>query len=100
MFDELPGRREGFDRTPWFPATVRPIHPGVYEREFPHRVLYSEWTGHQWLIAASTPNKATRQREVSQQQAEDGGVRWRGRYADGVPAVSQPAQHQRNEGAK
>lgn len=88
MFDELPGRREPLDRTPWFPATVKPAHAGVYEREFPHRVLYAEWTGHQWLIAASTPSKAVRQREVSQQQADEGGVRWRGRYANGMKEIS------------
>lgn len=61
--------------TPWFPGSVKPARPGVYEREWPHKALYAEWTGYQWLRSTLTAKAAVRQREIS---AHQDGIRWRG----------------------
>lgn len=61
--------------TPWFNGAIKPARPGVYEREFPSRALYAEWTGLQWLLAATSVKKAAREREASRQQNT---IRWRG----------------------
>jgi len=72
-------RHEQPQLTPWFSGDVQPVRPGVYLREWPHRALYAEWTGHQWMRSASTVRAATRQREVSMSLW---GIRWRGLAAD------------------
>lgn len=63
------------ETTPWFPGDVKPAHPGVYQRFFPHRAMFAEWTGCQWLLASSSPRAAKRRKLASGQQDT---VRWRG----------------------
>ena len=66
--------------TPWFPADVTPVRPGVYQRGFPNGVwCYAEWTGAQWLIGQMTAKKAARSRKVSYLQGSFG---WRGLAKD------------------
>lgn len=37
--------------TPWFPGTVNPVHPGVYQRELhTYNIVYSYWDGMRWYI--------------------------------------------------
>lgn len=42
------------ETTDWFPADVKPVHPGIYEKlnTSTNIVFYSEWTGYNWLIGA------------------------------------------------
>lgn len=40
-------------RTPWFPADVKPVRPGLYERKYPERQNISfpdRWDGEHWFI--------------------------------------------------
>ena len=60
--------------TAWFPATVQPVHLGVYERELPYPDSFSFWTGTYWLWSARTPKNAATSRGTSVHQ----GVPWRG----------------------
>lgn len=48
-----------YELTPWFPGSVKPERPGVYQR----RTLFGElrfarWDGHQWLAYRGTPEAA------------------------------------------
>lgn len=61
--------------TPWFNGQIKPVRPGVYEREFPNRALYAEWTGVQWLCARLSVKGAIKERDVSLQQDT---IHWRG----------------------
>lgn len=37
------------ERTPWFPSDVKPVHPGVYERDFGTiGIRFAYWTGTNW----------------------------------------------------
>lgn len=69
--DQLP-------RTKWFSGHVKPVRPGVYEREFPAFVLFAEWTGHEWLCGSFMIARARRIRVVSSLQPGRDCVRWRG----------------------
>jgi hypothetical protein len=61
-------------RTPWFSHGVKPLRPGVYERRYASgAILFSEWTGHNWLFAAATSSEAVKRRDVSYAT-----VAWRG----------------------
>jgi len=65
--------------TPWFPGTVKPARPGVYQREFPTFVLFAEWTGRRWLAGRFTARCARVMCVVSNQQPSDPDcTRWRG----------------------
>jgi hypothetical protein len=63
--------------TPWLPGSVRPAHPGVYQRNYPGG-LYSYWDGRAWCVDAATPEGAAEQDEASAHQDAP----WRG-LADG-----------------
>jgi len=65
-------------RTTWFNRTTKPLRPGVYERRYwGGTVMFSEWTGYNWLFADVTPKRAARRSDVS-------GMRlpWRGLAQD------------------
>lgn len=61
--------------TPWFSGCHEPARSGVYEREFPHAVLYSKWNGKEWKTGAFKPSTARRRSVRSLQQHS---IRWRG----------------------
>ena len=58
--------------TPWFPKTVKPVWPGIYQVDFAGS--YSYWTGSYWYLPARTRHQAFRVRRPAQIQAH----RWRG----------------------
>jgi hypothetical protein len=70
--------------TPWFPQTVRPARPGVYQREMDYYINgigYAKWDGRQWFPCCGDPRMAdetAKWREPSGYQDEDEGIRWRG----------------------
>jgi hypothetical protein len=43
--------------TPWFPGHIKPVRPGVYERDLSHGP-YALWTGRIWLAAKRTKTQA------------------------------------------
>ncbi len=50
--------------TPWFPASVKPVHVGVYE--ITERLLgtgYCYWNGYEWANMGSSINKAYENRD-------------------------------------
>lgn len=71
------------DLTPWFPGDVKPVRPGVYQRDrsgpYDGGPFYSEWTGCQWLVPAMSLERASKQTAVA--IAQNGG-RWRGLAKD------------------
>lgn len=43
--------------TPWFDGSVKPVRPGVYERDGLRQlgsIVYSRWTGDRWLLSANS----------------------------------------------
>jgi len=65
--------------TPWFPAHIKPVRPGVYDTRFrdgPKLVCgYSFWTGTQWSVQWWRVETATARRST------DGAIQdkeWRG----------------------
>lgn len=41
--------------TPWFHPDVRPVHRGIYERQYPRFVAYAYWDGTKWGALSFTP---------------------------------------------
>ena len=41
--------------TPWFPWHIKPVRPGVYQRE---SLSYSYWTGSHWVASDQTVKEA------------------------------------------
>jgi hypothetical protein len=39
--------------TPWFPAHIKPVYPGVYEVRFPPGTWYRRWDGTRWYSGDS-----------------------------------------------
>jgi hypothetical protein len=64
--------------TEWFPGDVKPVRPGVYEREFgggsPNGYGFSRWTGSRWAWRGRTPEEAAASKFLSQNER----IRWRG----------------------
>jgi len=47
--------------TPWFPGTVTPVRPGVYERRIwpgSRLLYYAYWTGKRWGVACTDKEHA------------------------------------------
>jgi hypothetical protein len=44
--------------TPWFPASVMPVRPGVYEVNAHNRARYRRWDGRHWFVGSSTTKDA------------------------------------------
>lgn len=45
--------------TPWYPADVKPVRVGVYERKIVvWKVWFSYWNGKKWSIGGRTPKEA------------------------------------------
>ena len=46
--------------TPWFPASVKPVHRGVYPTELLGEGWggYSHWSGKRWGLECDTPEEA------------------------------------------
>jgi hypothetical protein len=49
--------------TDWFPASVKPVRKGVYQRQYPHFakaavVQYCYWNGKEWGLGNFTVEKA------------------------------------------
>jgi hypothetical protein len=45
--------------TPWFPANVMPVHPGVYEvKTLSGRPWYRRWDGEVWFAGDCSPEDA------------------------------------------
>jgi hypothetical protein len=50
--------------TPWFPADVMPVRPGVYEVHSPDGTRwYQRWDGECWYRRRSTPESAASEME-------------------------------------
>lgn len=45
-------------RTAWFPANVKPVHKGVYERR--HFADFAYWNGNEWGVGCPSPTIAMR----------------------------------------
>lgn len=49
--------------TPWYPGSIKPIRPGVYQRQYTtgKAVIerYCYWNGKFWCLSAVTPWQAT-----------------------------------------
>lgn len=61
-------------KTPWFPGTVKPVHVGVYQRDYASRVAYCKWDGVFWYWAA--PRRKEAQRECGKSISQT--LPWRG----------------------
>ena len=59
--------------TPWFAASAKPWHEGVYQRRFPAGP-YTCWDGRQWRQDAVSPLAAARETQPSPVQE----AAWRG----------------------
>ena len=48
--------------TPWFPGDVKPVHIGVYQRDFGGlgNRKYAYWDGEHWSWSESTPELAAK----------------------------------------
>jgi len=44
--------------TPWFPADVMPVRPGVYEVNARPGPWYRRWDGRHWFAGDHTPENA------------------------------------------
>jgi hypothetical protein len=45
--------------TPWFPADVKPVRPGVYKvKTRSGRPWYRRWDGKVWFVGSNTPKDA------------------------------------------
>lgn len=64
--------------TPWFPADVKPVHVGVYERNYGSKknpdLVYCKWDGKKWMVCSSNINGANKQTCHTLLQSEE----WRG----------------------
>lgn len=59
---------------PWHPASVKPVHVGVYMVEDPFKlVLYKKWDGKYWHVADTSPKVASMWASYSNYAS-----RWRG----------------------
>lgn len=88
------------NRTPRFPGDVKPVRPGVYERQWLvtvaigySQVVFSYWDGYQWFAPARTPERAEivttaiHLAAFAQPDASDAAVatRWRGLLNEFLP---------------
>lgn len=72
--------------TPWFPGDVKPVHVGMYERDFGWGHAYSYWNGEFWGQYCRTVSVAYASRgKVSFHQQ----VPWRG--------LTEPAQQENKQ---
>jgi putative component of toxin-antitoxin plasmid stabilization module len=61
--------------TEWFPATVKPVHEGVYEIRIDYfGTSYATWSKGLWTVSALSRSSAGRQQRPSFQQNKT----WRG----------------------
>lgn len=64
--------------TPWFPGYLKPVHVGVYERNYGEKLnpdlVYSKWDGHQWMAYGDDVDFADKQTCPTLHQCEE----WRG----------------------
>lgn len=62
--------------TPWFPAHIKPVRPGVYERDRIAQgfAVYSLWTGRIWRAYKFSVNTAATEKKRSKFQ----NLSWRG----------------------
>ena len=67
--------------TDWFPADVKPVRVGVYERRKREHAHYSKWSGECWIAYCSTPGHAALESDRSLFQS----LEWRGLAADPFP---------------
>ena len=61
-------------KTPWFPGDVKPVRPGVYERQYEVGVYYSQFDGSTWRCGWRDAHTAINETRVSPFQANP----WRG----------------------
>lgn len=61
--------------TDWFPAAVKPVRRGVYERSMPDRSRWSYWNGRRWSLSFSSAATAFKARACSSSYQN---VPWRG----------------------
>jgi hypothetical protein len=61
--------------TPWFPADVKPVRKGVYERAFFAREFPSYWNGKQWGVCCFDRDDAY---DYRQHRSEHQRLPWRG----------------------
>ncbi len=62
--------------TPWFPGTVKPVHPGVYQRMLNVEIVYAYFGGKNWYVSSPSYEQA----------------RINGKNADRVSAVQTSSQ--------
>ena len=63
--------------TQWFPGTVKPVRPGVYQRNLWGKgalPAYSYWNGERWCLCRPTAHEAVEERHPSDVQDAP----WRG----------------------
>jgi hypothetical protein len=61
-------------RTKWFPASIKPVRKGVYERKYDWGVDYAYWNGWDWGVVGKTPGEAHDRRRL----LSDFLIPWRG----------------------
>ena len=67
--------------TPWFPASVKPAHKGVYPTAFGVAFTgYTYWSGAGWANQCCTPEAAWRDRQFTGGATQN--KRWRGLASD------------------
>lgn len=65
-------------KTDWFDGSEKPVNVGVYEREYPARVMFSKWDGVRWFWPRNSPEEAAAETILSAQQPHPECLRWRG----------------------
>jgi hypothetical protein len=60
--------------TPWFPGTVKPVRPGVYETAYRGIRWFRKWDGNRWYVGDETPSVAWKEKS----RTAVTGFPWRG----------------------
>jgi hypothetical protein len=85
------------DLTPWFPGTVKPARPGVYERTDHDEMWdFARWDGRRWMCGQLTPEEAdtlVMHESMYQPHHGDTGFSWRGRRR-AAASMADPIQSQ------
>ena len=73
--------RKQQELTGWFPASMKPARPGVYQTYDPHldEEFYNVWNGKVWFFGHYTPNLAEAEARNDPQRMTSRDIsRWRG----------------------
>lgn len=65
--------------TPWFPGTVKPVRPGVYQRMLNLEVVYAYFGGKNWYLSSPFYGQARSNGECAHRvSAVQTSPQWRG----------------------